>query len=171
MIVGCAVNNPIVIDYDREAEFGDYNTFYWSDEFQQAQHPEVDNPLFFNTLNKKRLKKAIKKEMEGRGYKVASENPDLLVDARIVVDQKNQTTYTQNRYPYYYGWYGPNQQTTVSSSKEGGIIVEFIDKDEQQLIWQGYTPEVLELTTKDKEAQIQAAISGIFSEFQHRSDS
>jgi len=171
ILSSCAISNTIVTDYDADADFSSYKTFYWSDEFQQSQHPEVENPMFYNTLNKKRLKRAITDEMKGRGYIIDESNPDLLVNARIVVEERNRTTFSQNRYPYYYGWYSPNTNTTTTSKKEGSVVIEFIDKEEKQLVWQGYAPEVLQLSTKDKSAQIRAAISEIFARYEHRADS
>ena len=62
--VSCSVSSSaIVTDYDREVPFGNYKTFYWSDDFQMDSNKE-NEPLFFNTLIKKRLKAAIQEQME-----------------------------------------------------------------------------------------------------------
>ena len=81
--ISCSVSSSaIVTDYDREAQFGAYKTFYWSDDFQMDSDKE-NEPLFFNTLIKKRLKSAIQEQMENKGYVLDKSNPDLLVDSRI----------------------------------------------------------------------------------------
>lgn len=100
-------------------------------------------PLFYNTLIKKRLKQAIQTQMEGRGYTLSSNDPDLLVNAQVVVQEKNA-----NRgyypYPYYYGYYhwGYNNMSS-RDYKEGDIVVDLIDQSQRQLVWQGYASGVL----------------------------
>lgn len=82
LLISCATTSGVMTDYDREADFSKYFTYYWSDEFQMENSRDGQKePLFYNTLNKKRLKQAIQKEMEARGYKLSSTNPDLLVNA------------------------------------------------------------------------------------------
>ena len=57
--VSCSVSSSaIATDYDQDANFNNYKTFYWSDDFQIDSGKE-EEPLFFNTLIKKRLKDAI----------------------------------------------------------------------------------------------------------------
>jgi len=47
-LVACSVTTySVITDYDQEAKFDDYQTFYWSDNFQ-ANNPDVEDPLFYN---------------------------------------------------------------------------------------------------------------------------
>ncbi|WP_245547695.1 DUF4136 domain-containing protein [Galbibacter orientalis] len=134
--VSCSVSSSaIVTDYDREAQFGAYKTFYWSDDFQMENGKE--EPLFVNTLIKKRLKSAIQDEMEKKGYVMDKANPDLLVDSRIVVQTRDINT--GGGYPYFpsyghgychfgsygYGYYGGYQSS--QEHKEGGVVIELIE--------------------------------------------
>lgn len=171
-LVGCTVSSTAVVtDYDRDASFNDYQTFYWSDDFYMEQNGNggEDEPLFYNTLIKKRLKKAIKSELEGRGYRLDESNPDLLVDSRVVVQQKNiNRGVNYPYYPYYYGWY--NSAGSTEQRKEGGVVVELIDKDRRQLVWQGFAPDVLREQTKDKQEEIREAISKIFAKYEYRAE-
>lgn len=168
---GCSVATlSVVIDYDRDARFSNYKTFYWSDDFQMDNGKEED-PLFYNTLIKKRLKIAIEKEMTGRGYVLDKSNPDLLIDSRIIVQQKsaNQSYYPFSPYyhGYYYGYYGSQYP---SEHKEGGVVIEFVDRARRQLVWQGYVPDVLHTNTEDKQKEIREAVSLIFAKYEFRAD-
>lgn len=163
----CTTTAPVVTDYDREADFGQYTTFYWSDDFQIENGANgEEEPLFYNTLVKKRLKQAIQSEMEGRGYTLSSDDPDLLINSHVVVQEKNTTRYN---YPYYYGYYpfGYNN-FPVRNYKEGDIVIDLIDKDQHQLVWQGYASGVLDTQTSDREEEIREAVSLIFSKYNHR---
>jgi hypothetical protein len=167
LMMGCAATTSVMTDYDRDADFSQYRTFYWSDEFQMRNGEENENePLFYNTLNKKRLKQAIQMEMEGRGYTISSEDPDLLVNAQVVVEERNNN---QNYYPYYRGfYYWGSYNIPASTDKEGDIVIELIDQNQHQLVWQGYATGVLDTQTKNREEEIKRAVTLIFSEFGRR---
>ncbi|RED96953.1 uncharacterized protein DUF4136 [Marinoscillum furvescens DSM 4134] len=158
----------VITDYDKDATFDHYQTYYWSDEFQNNQNESAD-PLFYNSLTKKRLKKAIQKELEGRGYVLDANDPDLLVDARVIVEQTNERSTIYQ--PYYYGYYPYSMPVNNAERKAGSVVIDLIDKERRQLIWQGYAPEVVEMDTKDKQAEIRSAVAMIFAEYEHRGDS
>lgn len=162
----CSPSLVVNTDYDREADFSQYETFYWSDEFQHTNGNEEKNePLFYNTLIKKRLKQAIQRELEGKGYTLSDTDPDLLVNAQVVVEERN----TRQNYPYYGGFYywGFNN-IPVTSEKEGDIVINLIDQHQHQLVWQGYASGVLDMDTKDRQQEIRDAVSLILSEYNHR---
>lgn len=166
-ISSCSVSQySVITDHDQDADLNEYKSYYWSDEFQNENGKD---PLFYNSLTKKRLKTAIESEMEGRGYVLDSSDPDLLVNSRVLVEQKSsQNTYAYSPYAFYYYPFAPTSST--SQRKQGGVVIEFIDKDRKQLVWQGYAPDVLETNTKDKQEEIRNAVSMIFSKYEHRSN-
>ncbi len=168
LVTGCSITSSVVTDYDREANLREYQSYYWSDEFQ-LKNGQYDEPLFYNTLIKKRLKTAIEAEMRARGYVLDPENPDLLIDSRVMV---SQTSTSQNPYPmspyyfpYSYGYFG-SQSSTME--KEGGIVVNLVDSEERQLVWQGYVANVFQTETKDKQIEIREAIAKIFAAYEFR---
>tara|TARA_R110002096_G_scaffold408205_1_gene607238 strand:- start:740 stop:1336 length:597 start_codon:yes stop_codon:yes gene_type:complete len=176
--VSCSVSSSaIVTDYDQDANFNNYKTFYWSDDFQMVNGRE-EEPLFFNTLIKKRLKVAIRPQMESRGYVMDANHPDLLVDSRIVVQTRNISS--GNSYPYFpsyghgyghfgyygYGYYGGYQSS--EEHKEGGVVLEIIDREKRQLVWQGFAPDVLHANNTDKQKEIREAVAKIFTKYQYR---
>jgi hypothetical protein len=139
------------------------------------ENGKEEEPLFFNTLIKKRLKSAIKGEMESKGYVMDNTNPDLLVDSRIVVQTRNINTGGGYPYfPYYghgyghfgYGYYGGYQSS--EEHKEGGVVIEFIDREKRQLVWQGFAPDVLHPNTQDKQKELREAVSKIFAKYQFK---
>lgn len=167
LLTGCSPSLTVQTDYDREADFSQYRTFYWSDDFQSQNNDDNNEPLFYNTLVKKRLKQAIEKTLEGKGYTLSPDNPDLLVNAQVVVEQRSDN---QNIYPYspfYFGYYGGFNRAT-GSQKEGDVVIDLIDRKRKQLIWQGYAPGVLETNTKDRQEELNDAVTMILSEYNHR---
>ncbi|WKN40964.1 DUF4136 domain-containing protein [Tunicatimonas pelagia] len=171
LLVRCTTSYSVLTDYDRDAEFADYTTFYWADEFQR-EHSKVDGeePLFYNTLMKKRLKEAVQREMEGRGYTLSSENPDLLVNSQVMVE--NRISGSQNYNPGFYGswWWmgGSSFNSNIDQAKEGDVVIDLIDREKKQLVWQGYAPGVLEVEMKNREETLKNAVTLIFSEYGRR---
>ncbi len=170
IFTACAVTTgSIVTDYDRDAPFNTYQTFYWSDDFQM-QNGKSEDPLFYNTLIKKRLKKAITDEMLGRGYQLDPRNPDLLINTHVLVEQSSTSQNNYPNYPFfgYYYWGNPSSFSTTTQRKEGALIIELIDKNRHQLVWQGYAPDVLQTRTEDKQREIRDAVSMIFAQYEYR---
>lgn len=107
--------------------------------------------------------------MEGRGYILDAENPDLIVNFNIVVEEIKvfgsvSNSIEDNGYvghvigrekPYKY--------------KEGLLIIELIDKNANQLVWQGYSSGIIKEKTEVMEEKIRASVSLIFSQFKFRS--
>ncbi|MBK3518323.1 DUF4136 domain-containing protein [Carboxylicivirga marina] len=116
-------------DWDPSADFRGYNSFGFSQSFDEIK---------LNDLDKRRIKNAIKLEMEKRGY-VLSSQPDLLINGYVTAVEK--TVVTNTHYggygPYYYGWGGWYTSTDVSNYREGTLIVSLIDVRQKQLIWEG----------------------------------
>ena len=169
LMVRCTTSYSVLTDYDRDAEFENYTTFYWADEFQQEHsHSQEDEPLFYNTLMKKRLKEAVQREMEGRGYVLSRENPDLLVSPQVMVEER--ISGSQNYNPGFYGWWygGPAMNSNISQDKEGDVVIDLIDRRQKQLVWQGYAPGVLETKMKNREETLKNAVTLIFSEYGRR---
>ncbi|MDQ3394500.1 MAG: DUF4136 domain-containing protein [Bacteroidota bacterium] len=52
--------------------------------------------------------------------------------------------------------------------KEGTLIIDLVDHDAKQLVWQGYSSGIMKEKTEAIESSIRASISLIFSEFKFR---
>lgn len=164
LISGCTATQPVVnIDYDKEADFSQYDTFFWSEEIDKEGND--DEPILYNSLVKKRIKDAISSEMEGRGYTIDETNPDLLVNFHIVIEEK--TAYRS--YPGYgYRWWQDDVQPY--NYKEGTLIIDLIDDNKNQLVWQGYTEGIVRDNPEEMEKSIREAISLIFSKYEYRAE-
>ena len=148
-------------DFDNEANFNQYNSFNWSAEIDSQKD---GHPLLDNSLVRKRIKNAIKSEMEGRGY-AFTENPDLLVKFHLVVEEK--TGYTT--YPSGYS-YWRRDNVRPYNYKEGTLVIDLIDRKQNQLVWQGYTAGIVNEKPEKMEEKIRQAISLIFQEYNYRAE-
>lgn len=149
---------PVKTDYDKEADFSAYKTFNWSEDIENQKD---SHPILNNSLVRKRIKSAIRSEMEGRGY-VMSENPDLLINFHMVIEER--TGYTT--VPSYSFWWRDNVRPY--NYQEGTLIIDLIDKKQNQLVWQGYTTGIAHQNAEKMEERIRSAISLIFEAYKHR---
>jgi len=116
------------------------------------------------------LKEAIVKEMEGKGVKLVTENPDLHVNIGAVVMTQAQTVETSFTNPadrtYYmggrnYSWESGEKQ--VGTYRDGSVIVHLVDQKTKKLVWQGVAESVLPAKEKNVPALIQEAMKTLFT--------
>ncbi len=156
IMIGCA-GVKVSSDYDRKADFSKYKTFNFS--------KEVDK-VTLNDLNRRRLKDAITKEMEAKGYQIAA-TPDILVNAFVKGKTKYSATANTNYMGgmYYRGWGSSNTYVDVNKSIEGTLFIDLIDVQEKSMIWEGVAEGLVNPRTQTREDQINSVVGMIFKNF------
>lgn len=161
LMFSCANNITANYNVDPEADFSKYTSFYWDDPLNKAAN-ESHNPIVNNSLVNKQVKENIETQMQGRGYALTENNPDILINFHIMVENKSKVT---SSYPNsYYFWWRNDIQTI--NYKEGTLIIDLIDAKTDQLIWQGYSTGTI--TRSDMIPSIKETVLKIFSKFQYR---
>ena len=105
------------------------------------------------------MKRAVANELDKRGFKKATTNPDLLINIGVVSKSQVQTrttTFGQDG-PYYMGqrnyqWKTSEQE--IGRYKDGTATVHLIDAKQHKLVWQGSVQGIV----PDRELQLEAAI-------------
>jgi len=156
VMAGCA-SIKVSSDYDRKADFSKYKTFNFS--------KEVDK-VTLNDLNLRRLKDAITKEMEAKGFQIAT-TPDVLVNAFVKGKTKYSATANTNYYGgmYYRGFGISNTYVDVNKSIEGTLFIDLIDVQEKKMIWEGIAEGLVNPRTETRENQINSVVGMIFKNF------
>ncbi|HYW35317.1 MAG TPA: DUF4136 domain-containing protein [Balneolaceae bacterium] len=189
LLAGCAGTSAVITDHKRGISFNQYKTYYWANEFTKEAGNE--HPLLYNSLIQTRLKNAIQNQMSNRGFTLSSDNPDLLVNAKVIAKSRDVSTidyypdyyypfYYRDYYPYYGGrfyypgfgrWFGyyydfdGSAQVTTTKKITGSLVIQLIDQQNHQLIWQGYLNDALHTSTKDKSKELNNAVERIFAKF------
>jgi Domain of unknown function (DUF4136) len=162
-VLGCGSSSQVFTDYDRSAHLSEYQTFGW---LAPVSIEVRNNPLYYNELNDKRIKEAVKVQLESRNYKF-SDNPDLMVHYHIIIE--NKTVVRTDPYGYYYGPYWLRTDVDVYQYKEGTLIIDLMDAKSDNLVWRGWITNFL----KDRDPQymeesLNDAVRKIFSQYPHR---
>jgi hypothetical protein len=166
MSLGAANAQKIVVKGDRElgTDFGKYKTFYW------ANHAGMDNNgiYFLNDLVfKADIREAVEHELQGLGYRIQPESPDLIVNFRVFEKQVRIKGYEG----YGQGYWGNEEYRQASDTasyqvEPGTLLVSLVDRKSGTMVWQGFASGLInnEAFIKDDE-KIKEATNLIFEEF------
>ncbi|WP_435801183.1 DUF4136 domain-containing protein [Polaribacter sp.] len=153
-------------DYDRQVDFTKFNTFAF-------YKPGIDK-ADISDLDKKRILRAIETELLLQGF-MKSENPAMLVSFFTKSRERVNVSQNQNNMGFGWGWgmgwnpwmmNGMNNNVNVSQFTEGTLFIDFIDRDKEELVWQGIGTGALKIENREKkEARIKEFVKEIISRF------
>jgi hypothetical protein len=164
-LVSC---NPVkVLNTEPAADFklSDYKTFSFYD--VQLNGDPVQKP--YNDKIKI-LQEAITKQFEKKGLRWTQDEPDLLVNIGIVVDEKVQTRQTKygSDGPFYagqrrYSW--KSEGIEVNRYNQGTVTIHLVDRLLNKMVWRGVAEAVIpknkDLLKKDAEKGMEKLFSNL----------
>ncbi len=174
-ITGCASGSKIRSDFDRNADFSQYQTY----NFYTDAGPESTN---YQSLFSQHMVTAITKEMDARGYE-KSHDPDLLVNFNAVLRDKTKVTtrpapvsyrgYYGYRRGYYDPWFGYSHssatETHVSEYTEGTVNIDLVDAKNKKMVWEAVAVgRVREETLRNLEQAVMEAVPRYFETYPYR---
>ncbi|PCE65750.1 DUF4136 domain-containing protein [Sediminicola luteus] len=163
-LLGSCTSVRVLSDYDKEVDFNGYKTYaFYRTGIDKAQISDLD---------KKRILRAVEREMSQKGY-VKSKTPDLLVSIftkeREQVDVYRNAGFMYGWSPYYWGWgWGPGfYGDQVSVSTEGSLYIDLLDAKKKELVWQGKGVGTLSETSniEKKEERINEFVAKIMTQY------
>ena len=162
-VSGCSSVNT-TFDYDNHADFSKFQTFAWmprgADTGGNAQQAQLDNSLFTN-----RLKNAVNRNLEAKGYSIDTQEPDFVIVYRTGVQDKVNVTNWGYTYGPYWGPWG--ESVDVHQYTEGTLILDFISYDTKNIIWRGTAQKALSGEPKPEkaDANMQKVVDQLLAEF------
>jgi hypothetical protein len=176
---GCASGPDLRTDYDKSADFGQYETY----NFYEDAGPGGSR---YKTLFSQYVENAIDREMQARGY-TKSEDPDLLINFNAILEDKTKVTTSPSAPvgPYgvgYYGYrggfydpwygYGYGTETHVSQYTEGTFNIDIVDARRKKLIWETVgVGRVSEDVLENLEERVNNAVPQYFEHYPFRAGS
>ncbi len=144
---------------------GRYRSFAWLPPVKQTR-----NIAYNSDLADQRIHESTTDNLQERGLRLKSKNPDLLVRYSVMVDNKERV-YDQPVYNYAGGGYYPSvgyfrgrqflyyrysapypvyvgDDVERVPYKEGTLIIDLIDRNSHKVIWRGYGVGELENAAK-----------------------
>ena len=166
-LAGCSTMT-VSTDFDRTASFAAYKTF----DFIPAE--EVKNPLI-----RQRIEDAIVAELETKGLKRSSDNPDMLISGHAKLSSETQFNTTSFGYGMggwggywgpYGGYGGMGMGTSTTTAREvpiGTLIIDLVDAKEKKLVWQAVASDTIDTNARadERDYRIKKAMEKIFAGF------
>jgi len=163
----CTPISDVNVEQRDNVNFSKYRTFDFAD--TQVKTNGNQNPLLRSPIAQDRIKQAIGGELTRRGLRQADNKPDLLITTHTYVDEAERTVYRNTypgagfAYPYSVGyrgaylpinygyWYSPAyyrrpnyQQPRTEQYTQGTLIIDFIDRRTNNLVWRGSLADPLD---------------------------
>jgi len=147
LVSGIAFGMNVKTDYDRSFDFGRLKTFAFKDQ----RRPD-GNLLQRNTLVDNRIREALKRDLEARGFRYQPDGPaDFVIAYYARERERAEVEPIGYGMPYRWRWgWGPRVWTRYYT--QGSVVVDFIEPGSNQLIWRGrVTDTVNGLDQSDKQ--------------------
>lgn len=166
LLAACASGPEIRTDSDPAADFSSYRTFAFFD-------PVSTDKTAYATVLSTRLKRATQRELERRGYTLAADNPQLLVNFNVNVAERTDIESTPAMGGYYgyragrYAmWGGYPQDIQTTHYQEGTLAIDLVDAARRQLVWQGIAQGRISKDAIEKpDEAVDRVVTEIFSRY------
>jgi hypothetical protein len=164
-LTGCATRIAVSSDHDPAFDFSGYQRFEWLAEKQQLTGDvRLDNP----TLHQ-RIRSAIERELERRGYRKAESGGDFGVGYHLSLTQRHDVSTVQRHYGYGPEWQGRSgpTETVVTEWQEGTLVIDVVDWEADRLVWRGQAIGRVQesLTPVEREQRVIEAVQEMLAGF------
>jgi hypothetical protein len=168
LILNTSYSQKVTTDMDKTVDFTRYKSFQfigWQENSDQV----------INDLDKERMRKAFKAEMDARQLEKKDEGADMAISLYIVVNQETSVTAYTNYHGatgYGYrraGWgWGTGYSTTNYSENdylEGTLVMDVFDGETKNLIWQGVATGTVQEKPEKRDKSIPKTIKKLMKKF------
>lgn len=166
-ITSCS-STKVTTDRDKSADLTGYRTYSFLN--------LTDKGPGLSELNRQRIIDAINSEMKKKGYNEDASDPDILVNATAILNEKKQVNATTNYYnygglyrPYFWGPSMGSASINVSELKEGALVVDILDGASKKLVWQSIGNREIDVPMKNTDKIIPESVAKILSGFPSKS--
>ncbi len=163
LLISACSSSKIISNADHTVDFSSYQSFLIMERLESDKiKPEA----------KKYIGNVIAEELKKRGLK-QNLSPDIIVKVMIISKEKQAALITRNDDFYWgseyypYGWgIGTNvNKVSYDTYTDGTMIIDVIDREKKQLIWQGISSDAFKGSTQKNQSKIKKMISNIFNEY------
>lgn len=159
LMAGCRME--VKETYDHTVDFSKYKTFCW----MTGCEFKFNGPKYLgDSLLRESLKTALVEELESKGLKEDTNNPDLLVGFTITVKDEQAIIYHRAEdSPVYYQPLETERE--VINYLKGTVIIGMADKQESKMVWQSVAVSYMELNPDFSEKNIHKGIKLVLRNF------
>ncbi len=146
-------------------------TFAWSSEIDKIPKGAIFlTPtgvyVFNNESTREKIKKAIKFELNAKGFKETETKPDMIVVFRV--SEQPGTLHTFNGYEMYNDGMDSTRELKNKETvkiKPGTLLINIVDAKSDMVAWQGYASGILKPDMINNDVKVREAVASIFKKF------
>ena len=155
-VTACGFAEKLKVGFDRSVDFTKYKTYTWA----KPDRP-ITRPLLYQNVVA-----TIDDELKQKGLERVEANGDitLILGGGIGFGYNMPAAITLNN-AY---WYGDTNDPILMAPQiaEGTIVLEFVDRAENKMVWRGTAKEKLDPENKDKSlGRIQKSIANLIKNY------
>ena len=173
LLAGCVSSPVIRSDFDPGADFSRYRTWGYYEPLAMEKEG-------YATITSQRIRSAVRREMEQRGYVYDQVSPDLRVNMQTSIEDRVNVhpgfydPFYGGGFGYYgyrpWGWYGGGYmygQPYVYTYREGTVVIDVVDAAQDRLVWTGSASASLRgnKTPQERAADTDYAVQQIFTQY------
>lgn len=169
LFIGCAPQG-IRVSTDQRVNISDFNSYNWVSDIDEIPGDMVivgsEGVLIFNNKSAhKTIKDAIQTQLEARGFERESDNPDMLVNFKVFERDAQLRTFVRQDGFSYIGDGPFGQNARMVDVERGTVLLNFLDAESGEHIWQGFASGALEDADVKDEKTLNAKVRAIFEDF------
>lgn len=158
LFAGKASAQQVKTDYDRAANFAQYETYSW-------EHVKTQDPLDVD-----RIKSAVNAALATKGWTQVDSGGDVCIVAMEITRNQQTLNTFYDGFGGGWGWrrFGGGgfgeATTTTDTYKVGTVVVDLFDRKTKQLIWRGASSDTL---SNNSDKNIKNLGKGVNKMFKH----
>jgi hypothetical protein len=159
-MVGLAACATMMVnyDYDKNTNFSGFKSYDWH---------SIPRSVEMNDLVINRIKDAVNRELQAKGFRQVAEKPDFLIAVHTSRQQKLEVIdwgYTYG--PYWRRGFGYGG-VDVRQYEEGTLILDVIDAVKKELVWRGTATGIIDpyQSPEKRTEKINEAVKKILGKF------
>jgi hypothetical protein len=163
LVLFCSMSCSSVLvthDYNKDVNFTGFKTYGWH---------AIERSIEMNDLVINRVKEAVNRELQFRGFSLVQEKPDLFVAIHISTRQKiavtdwGYATGSSWRRGYGSGFGG----VSARNYDEGILMIDMVDAADNELVWRGTATDIIDpdMSPEERTQEINKAVALIMQEF------
>jgi len=149
-------------DYNKDVNFTGFKTYGWH---------AIERSIEMNDLVINRVKEAVNRELQFRGFSLVQEKPDLFIAIHISTRQKITVTdwgyATESSWRRGYGYGSGFGGVSARNYDEGILMIDMVDVADNELVWRGTATDIVDpdMSPKERTLEINKAVALIMQEF------
>ena len=160
LILAPAFGQKVTRDWDRSANFEQYQTYAW------AEGTDIPNPLMHQ-----RVIAAIDYQLSMKGLLKQDSNPDMYVAYHANSSEQVILDTTSWGYGYGSGWRGRggygggSSTTTMRTYNKGTLVIDMWSTKAKQILWRGTITNTIADKPEKNEKRINKGTEKLFKKF------